>query len=149
LVVNRDLLALGEKAIRSADPGSVGKRLRCLNPNYWPKPQSITKGGGGVELMGIHGGFLAKDDYGRAIGTTSEWLHWRNPYKSPLDLEVGYADLTDLFQRIELLIRVFTMTLPNDSDLLLLSMNAGRPGARDLDTAPGVVNLSRVGDLPA
>ncbi|MGN7186990.1 hypothetical protein [Microbacterium enclense] len=144
LIVNAPLLNKAERAMAKMNANDFLKAVEKANPGFWPQPVDMSKPTGMIEASGAASGQLRREDYGRAIGTTSEWLHWRNPLAPPQDAETGRSELEVIFVGLERLLRSFLFTLPGDPDsLLLCSINFGRPGARTVNEPPTVTLLTR------
>nr|WP_154923554.1 hypothetical protein [Microbacterium testaceum] len=147
LIVNGPLLDRAEKAMAKLSAKDFLKLVTRANPGFWPKPQDISMANGVIEVSGAVTGELRREDYGRAIGVTSAWLHWRNPLAQPLDIDQGRDDLGSIFVSLERLLRCFTLTLPGSDSLLLCSINFGRPGQRTVQEPAAVVLLDHEGTV--
>ncbi|MBN9198470.1 MAG: hypothetical protein J0I33_07510 [Microbacterium ginsengisoli] len=101
-VTHRPLSEQVESALARASISDARKRVRDLNPSYWPHPVEVV----GTDYVDVEHGYLREKDWGRAFGDVSTVLHAPNPFAysdrrefvEPLtELAKKLLTLTDLF----------------------------------------------------
>ncbi|MFG1784619.1 hypothetical protein ACGFIU_19450 [Rhodococcus oryzae] len=131
LISNRAALNQAQRTLGKKDADAVQKLVNRINPDYWPIPPHAVRAEYSLNNSGdpIPDDFLCADEFGRAIGTTSQWLHARNPYALALDLEKGHQDLTLLLDRTIRLIDVHSRQLADADRMILCHLDYDRkPG---------------------
>jgi len=149
LITNKSALAQSEKALARKKPDEALKAVEKLNPNFWPHPvlQVPVKAGALYVLENVTDG-LKRDEYGRAFGLVSEWVHARNPLAQPLDPVGGREKLRQLYWKLIPLLNHFVIGLVDRDAMLKCQMAAYPIGAPH--TGPGeveVVLLERAGPM--
>lgn len=117
LVTNRRALETVGAALHKKDADGARKLVKRYNADYWPVPVR-TEATVPPRLVDVEEGFLREDEWGAALGTTSEVLHAANPLGKPQDYKAASARLRGLLGRIELLLRQHQLRL-SDKEMVI------------------------------
>jgi hypothetical protein len=108
LIANRPELEKVSTALHKHDADAARKLLRRTNPGYWPQPYRRVKiAEAQYELHDVAADyvFLREDEWGRAIGHTSELLHAPNPFAEARSVGADHERMWDILLRLEGLLR--------------------------------------------
>lgn len=133
LVTNRQHVQKVAAALEKKDVEAARKLAKRANPQYWPEAllnkeeterrhRTGPRPGDPMPLEPRPDGFLREDEWGRALGETSEVLHARNPYAPAVDLERKLEKLRDLRGSIIGLLNHHKVTLVERDYILVCLM---------------------------
>lgn len=121
LITNREALATAGRALRRARVSEARKKVAKVNSDYWPIPvvelyTSETRS----QLFLVGPGYLREDEWGIAVGMTSEVLHARNPFLPAIDPQACRAELKALTEKIHRLMLMHVVR-PVDREQMLVA----------------------------